>query len=96
MNNGAIAVESFKKRPFDLVLMDIQMPIMDGLEACRRIRQHETTRDHSTPIVAVTAGMDRDSCIEAGMNDYIEKPVRVDVLHETLSRMFALSGCETR
>ncbi len=85
-NNGLDAVDLFRQRAFDLVLMDIQMPKMDGLEATRHIRQHENRNGSHTPIIAVTAGMDRDSCLDAGMDDYIKKPVRVDTLHEILSR----------
>ncbi len=86
--NGAEAVERFRQECFDLILMDIQMPVMDGLEATRIIREHEISTGQHTPIVAVTAGMDRDSCLAAGMDDYIAKPVRVDLLHEILSRIF--------
>jgi CheY-like chemotaxis protein len=85
--NGAEAVDLFQRRNFDLVLMDIQMPIMDGLEATRIIREFEIQGDQHTPIVAVTAGMDRDSCLRAGMDEYIAKPVRVDLLHDILSRV---------
>jgi CheY-like chemotaxis protein len=89
-NNGVDAVELFRHREFDLVLMDIQMPKMDGLEATRQIRQHEIGSGTHTPIIAVTAGMDRASCLNAGMDEYIKKPVRVDILHDILSRSFYL------
>lgn len=86
--NGVEAVNLVQDRRFDLILMDIQMPLMDGLEATRSIRRYELEVGQHTPIVAVTAGMDRDSCLEAGMDDYIAKPVRVELLREILSRVF--------
>ncbi len=86
--NGAEAVALFSENSFDLVLMDVQMPVMDGLEATRRIRLYEQEANQYTPIVAVTAGMDRDSCLEAGMDDYMAKPVRLDMLKEILNKFF--------
>ena len=86
--NGVEAVDLFLRQRFDLILMDIQMPVMDGLEATRSIRRYEIQAEYRTPIVAVTAGMDRDSCLAAGMDDYIAKPVRADILREILSRVF--------
>ncbi len=85
--NGQEAVDKFKEQPFDLIIMDVQMPVMDGLVATRLIRQSEQETGKHTPIVAVTAGMDRGSCVDAGMDDYIEKPVRVPIFHEVLSRI---------
>lgn len=84
--NGQEAVEKFKEQDFDVVIMDVEMPVMDGLEATRLIRKLEGESTHHTPIVAATAGMDRDSCLGAGMNDYIAKPVRIPILHEVLGR----------
>ena len=85
--NGQQAVHAMAKDEFDLVLMDIQMPIMDGLTATRLIRQREAgTRKH-TPIVAVTAGMDRQTCLDAGVDEYLAKPVRVESLHEKLEQL---------
>jgi len=74
--NGKIAVQTLETRPFDVVLMDIQMPEMDGLEATRAIRASE--RGTHVPIVAVTAhalAHHRNLCLEAGMDDYVTKPV---------------------
>jgi CheY-like chemotaxis protein len=74
--NGKIAVETLEKKPFDVVLMDIQMPEMDGLEATRVIRARE--RGSHIPIVAVTAhamAHHRNLCLEAGMDDYVTKPL---------------------
>jgi CheY-like chemotaxis protein/HPt (histidine-containing phosphotransfer) domain-containing protein len=78
--NGRSAVQSFAQEKFDLVLMDCEMPIVDGLEATRRIRQLEeleTAQDTHTPIIALTAHALADiheSCIAAGMNDFLTKP----------------------
>ncbi len=75
--NGLEAVEAMKNRPYDLVLMDIEMPEMDGPGAARRIRQLPG-KIGAVPIIAVTAhvmGKDREACMEAGMNDFVVKPV---------------------
>ena len=70
---------------FDIVLMDVQMPVMDGLTATRLIRKQEADRRRHTPIVAVTAGVDRQECLDAGMDDHLEKPVRMEALHELIA-----------
>ncbi len=76
-NDGMEALSKLEKQgTFDLVLMDVQMPVLDGLEATRRIRQQK--RWHDLPIVAMTAHAmngDRERCLDAGMNGYISKPV---------------------
>ena len=85
-NNGAEAVDLWRKRPFDLILMDCHMPVMDGLEATRQIRAGGVA---DIPIIAMTANAmkgDKERCIEAGMDDYISKPVREAVFDEVLSR----------
>jgi PAS domain S-box-containing protein len=86
-DNGRIAVDMARRGAYDLILMDMQMPEMDGLEATRHIRTvHELD---STPIVAMTAsafGADRDACLAAGMNDHIGKPVNPATLYEKLLR----------
>ena len=84
--NGLEAIDAVERQPYDLVLMDVQMPEMDGLEATRHIVDHvEVTR--RPWIVAMTANAmdgDREQCIEAGMQGYISKPIRVDELIEAL------------
>ena len=82
--DGQQAVDRMAEEEFDVVLMDVQMPVMDGLAATRLIRQQEAGTTKHTPILAVTAGMDRQSCLEAGMDEYLEKPVRADSLQEKL------------
>jgi len=84
--NGAIALELASQQPWDLILMDMQMPVMDGLEAARAIRARGDTR---VPIVAMTANAfveDRDACLAAGMNDHIAKPVNPGALYAILMR----------
>lgn len=88
--NGQEAVEAMKHTSYGLVLMDCQMPIMDGIEATRTIRRMETTRSlRQVPIVAMTANFseeDRQRCKEAGMDDFMTKPVRIKVLGELLEK----------
>lgn len=88
-DNGRAAIEAWKERDFDLILMDMQMPHVDGLEATRYIRQAERTGRKRVPIVAVTANAraeDRAACLAAGMDDYIAKPIRSDELVEKVNR----------
>jgi len=88
--NGAEAVASLKTIPYDLVLMDVQMPEMDGFEATRRIRDPQSSvRNHQVPIIAITANAmqgDRDKCLEAGMNGYVSKPISLQALAEELEK----------
>ncbi len=89
--NGREAVEAFKRSDFHLILMDIQMPEMDGFQATKQIREYEdqTCTTHRVPIVALTAHattQDRSACLKAGMDDYISKPIRRAELLEKLSR----------
>jgi PAS domain S-box-containing protein len=88
--DGAEAVEVLRHLPYDLVLMDVQMPEMDGLEATRIIRDPQSlVLDHQIPIVAMTAHAmlgDREHCLHTGMNDYITKPVSPHSLAEALNK----------
>jgi two-component system sensor histidine kinase/response regulator len=84
-NNGQEAVEAAQRYPYHLILMDIQMPILDGYEASQQIRKLEGYRD--TPIIAMTANAmrgDREKAIQAGMNDHLTKPIDVDLLYQQL------------
>jgi two-component system, sensor histidine kinase and response regulator len=86
-DNGRIAVDMARRGDYDLILMDMQMPEMDGLEATRLIRT--VPELDSTPVVAMTAsafGADRDACLAAGMNDHIGKPVNPATLYEKMLR----------
>ncbi|GAX61102.1 signal transduction histidine kinase-like protein [Candidatus Scalindua japonica] len=88
--NGREAVESLEKFDYDLVLMDCQMPVMDGYEATGTIRDlNSAVRNHNIPIIAMTANAmkgDREKCLEAGMNDYVSKPINVQKLAEAIDR----------
>lgn len=86
-NDGEEAVKLFTETPdqFDLIFMDIQMPHMNGLEATRVIRE----KYPDIPIVAMTAQSmkgDREKCLEAGMNDYISKPIKIDTVIEIITK----------
>ena len=88
--NGQMAVDMFKNSKYDVVLMDIQMPVLDGLEATLAIREHEKENNlEKTPIVAITANAlkeDKDRCFEVGMDDYITKPFKSEDLVRILSK----------
>ena len=95
VENGRQAVEAAESDPYDLILMDLHMPEMDGLEATRRIRHWERNarRPAPLPIIALTANAlagDRETCLAAGMTDYLSKPVTRDALVSVLSRYLAL------
>lgn len=88
--NGEVAIERLARGNIDLVLMDCQMPVMDGFEATRRIREKEE-RDGTPrlPIVAVTANVvkgDRERCLEAGMDDYVSKPINTEKLNAAIAQ----------
>jgi signal transduction histidine kinase/ActR/RegA family two-component response regulator len=90
--NGQRAVDLYQAQEFDLVLMDIQMPIMNGLEATRHIRDHEQRLGlPRTPIIAITANAmqaDNDACLASGMDDFIAKPFRADDMLAAIQRHF--------
>jgi CheY-like chemotaxis protein len=88
-NNGREAVEAHGREAFDVILMDVQMPEMDGFEATALIRQREQQRGLHTPIVAMTAAAmkgDRERCLAAGMDAYVSKPISAPELFAVLSR----------
>src|SRR5579875_1885201 len=88
-HNGREAVELAQQRRYDVILMDVQMPEMDGFEATAAIRQMERTQQRHTPIVAMTAHAmagDRERCLQAGMDDYVSKPIHADALYALLRR----------
>lgn len=87
-SNGQEALSALARKSYDLILMDCQMPVMDGYEATKRIREMEAGKTH-TPIVALTANAlvkDDVKCYEAGMDDYLSKPVKVDALLEVITK----------
>lgn len=87
--NGLEAIEEYKSHEYALILMDCQMPLMDGFQATSAIRKQEAVMGKRTPIIAMTANAlqgDKDNCIAAGMDDYIGKPVKIDSLKEILNK----------
>ena len=88
--NGEEAIKALETIPYDLVLMDVQMPVMDGFTATGHIRDRQSAvQNHDIPIIAMTANAmqgDRESCLNAGMNDYIAKPVFPGALAEALEK----------
>jgi CheY-like chemotaxis protein len=94
--SGLEAIEALERRPYDVVLMDVQMPELDGLDATRRIC--ERWPDTRPRIIAMTANAlpeDREACFAAGMDDYVAKPIRPDVLAEALKRVRSLAADPT-
>ncbi len=91
--NGRKAIDAATTQTFDLILMDCQMPEMDGYEATTVIREREGT--HNTPIIAMTAAAmasDRERCLAVGMDDYVAKPVDADLLASVLDRWIGAAG----
>jgi CheY-like chemotaxis protein len=89
-NNGAEAIALLAHRIFDLVLMDIQMPQMDGFAATKRIRTQEAQTDSRLPIIAMTAHAmkgDRERCLEAGMDGYVSKPITAAELQSAIANV---------
>jgi two-component system, sensor histidine kinase and response regulator len=87
--NGVEAAKKASEETFDLILMDVMMPEMDGFDATRIIRQGANGKNHKTPIIALTANAmkgDRERCIEAGMDDYISKPLHPEEIFSTIEK----------
>ena len=90
VGDGQKAVEISSEHGFDVILMDVHMPELDGIEATRRIRLREQKTGMHIPIIALTAGamkQDRDACLEAGMDAYVSKPINPDELLQTVSHV---------
>lgn len=88
--NGREALAALEQHPFDLVLMDVQMPEMDGLAATAAIRLKERTTQTHIPIIAMTAHAmkgDKERCLAAGMDDYVSKPLKAEIFFKTLERL---------
>ena len=95
-NNGKEALQMLKDNDFDLILMDINMPVMDGFEAVKKIRTSFPAPKNEIPIIAITAyGLmyDREQALEAGMNEYIAKPFSLDELKQTICKVLGISDC---
>ena len=96
--NGREALLRLANERFDLVLMDVQMPEMDGLEATATIRQQEKATGRHLPIIAMTAHAmagDRERCLEAGMDGYVSKPIQPQMLFDTIASVIAKSAAES-
>jgi PAS domain S-box-containing protein len=91
--NGREAIEALERQPYDVVLMDVQMPELDGLDATRQIceRWPEETRPHIVAMTANALPEDREACFAAGMNDYVAKPIRAEELVAALKRVRPLA-----
>ena len=90
--DGQEAIDALERQPYDLILMDVQMPVMDGLEATRRI-QEQYNEDERPHIVALTANVmagDRDACMAAGMDDFLSKPIRLEEVRAVVEKYGAL------
>ena len=88
--NGQIALDKIRRNAYDLVFMDCQMPVMDGYQATRALRQREKQQGlERLPVIAMTANAmagDRQKCLDSGMDDYLSKPIKKDLLNETIQR----------
>jgi protein-histidine pros-kinase len=105
-NNGREALDALESKRFDVIFMDVQMPVMGGIEATEAIRAREMRRSwvmstgfRPAYIVAMTAHAmdgDRERCLQAGMDDYLSKPIQLKALHEALDRARAARSCPDR
>jgi CheY-like chemotaxis protein/HPt (histidine-containing phosphotransfer) domain-containing protein len=97
--DGREAIESLSRQNYDLVLMDCQMPVMDGYQATHAIRDpNSSVLNHNIPIIAMTANAmkgDREKCLEAGMNDYITKPINIQKLTDTIEQHLSVPDRES-
>jgi CheY-like chemotaxis protein len=96
--NGLEAVAAVARAPYDLLLMDCQMPEMDGFEAAQAIRKTEAGSERHIPIIALTANAmqgDRDRCLAAGMDDYLSKPVKPADLYAAIERLLLKRASDT-
>jgi CheY-like chemotaxis protein/signal transduction histidine kinase len=95
-SNGKEALDKFGTTKYDIILMDIQMPVMNGIIATKKIRELEASTNTHTPIIAITANAlsgDKEACLAAGMNDYVSKPFQVEVLLQKMQNL--ISGQST-
>ncbi len=87
--NGMAAIDMFKEKSYDLILMDVRMPVMNGLDATKAIRELESEKENGkrARIVAITASSAREECLESGMNDFFQKPILMDHIQQILNEM---------
>ncbi len=91
-HNGQEALEMHEANDFDLILMDVSMPIMDGIEACQRIRGSGNSHKRDIPIIALTAYAmtgDKEKFLAAGMSGYVAKPINMETLMQMIAETFA-------
>lgn len=91
-NNGKEALDKFGTTKYDIILMDIQMPVMNGIIATKKIRELELSSNVQTPIIAITANAlsgDKETCLAAGMNEYISKPFQVEILLQKMRNLLS-------
>ena len=94
-SNGKEALDKFGTTKYDIILMDIQMPIMNGIIATKKIRELELSTNVQTPIIAITANAlsgDKEACLAAGMNEYISKPFQVEVLLQKMRNLLSFDS----
>jgi CheY-like chemotaxis protein len=89
--NGIEVLSALERRQYDVVLMDVRMPEMDGLEATRVIRQRWGNKPNIIAVTAYALRGDMEKCLEAGMDDYISKPIRIEDLAQALSKIYVAS-----
>lgn len=94
--NGKEAFEMHQKNTYDLILMDLQMPVMDGYESTRMIRNFERQAKATNPVIVVALTANdvtdkKDLCLECGMNDFMEKPFQVEKLRVLINDLFSIS-----
>jgi CheY-like chemotaxis protein len=95
-SDGFAAIDTFKKQCMDIVLMDIQMPVISGFQTTRAMRyiEEDQGRKCTTPIIAVTAYFDEDECIQNGMDGYVNKPVSRQALVDAIEKVFPGNASE--
>ena len=84
--DGQEALDKIAEHPYKMVLMDVQMPTMDGIEATKRLRERETQTNQHTTLVALTGHCSRTDCIAAGMDDYVAKPMNIATLRKIVEK----------
>jgi two-component system, sensor histidine kinase and response regulator len=84
-DNGAQALSQLRQGRYDVVLMDVDMPVMNGLAATAALRRHERRTGRYTPVIALTSSSNREECLAAGMDAYLTKPLKIDDLRNVLA-----------
>lgn len=85
-NNGLVALQKAIENKYDLIFMDVRMPELDGVESTQQIREHEHSTGVHTTIIGMTAYAHKERCLEAGMDDFLQKPVLLEPLTEMLEK----------